>query len=160
MDAETVGAYDAGAEHYADHRSVRDPAPAHRFARSTPVGLRLDLGCGPGLYFGLLGSPLVGCDESLRMLDVARRADPSIRLVATDQEALPFARESFNGVWANKCLQHVGAPDLPMVLADVHRILQVGGRLGLELFAGEGELRSVEQICSQKFSPPKRAETA
>jgi TDG/mug DNA glycosylase family protein len=151
LDAETIGAYDAAARHYADHRSVRDASRAHRFAASTPVGPRLDLGCGPGLYFGLLGVPLVGCDASTAMLDVARSVEPSVVLVRADQEALPFARRSFAGVWANKCLQHVAAPDLPMVLADLHRILRVDGRLGAELFAGEGELRSDDDLPGRRF---------
>lgn len=151
MDAETIGAYDAAARHYADHRSVRDASRAHRFAASTPVGPRLDLGCGPGLYFGLLGVPLVGCDASTAMLDVARSVEPSVVLVRADQEALPFTRRSFAGVWANKCLQHVAAPDLPMVLADLHRIFRVEGRLGAELFAGEGELRSDDDLPGRRF---------
>lgn len=152
MDAETVAVYDASAEHYAEHRSVRDPEPARRFAAATPDGRRLDLGCGPGLYFGLLGDPLMGCDASFPMLTTARRNHPVVGLLAADQEALPFARGAFAGVWANKCLQHVTAPDLPMVLADVHRILQVDGRFALEVFAGEGEFRSDDDLPGRRFT--------
>lgn len=156
MDARTIAAYETGAADYAEHRNVRDPAPAERFAAATPNGLRLDLGCGPGLYFGLLGGPLVGCDASLAMIEVARRVEPSggqlAGLVATDQEALPFRRGAFAGVWANKCLQHTAAPDLAMVLADLHRIIGVGGHLAIEVFVGDGEFRSADDLPGRRFT--------
>lgn len=151
MDPETLAAYDRGATTYADHRSVRDPGPAHEFERSVPDGRRLDLGCGPGLYFGLIGRPVIGADASLPMLGVARGRDRSIPLIAADQEALPFARGSFSGIWANKCLQHVAASKLPLVLADLHRILETDGRLALELFAGEGSFRSDDDLPGRRF---------
>ncbi len=152
MDAETLAAYDAGADDYAAHRSVRDTKPASEFASAAPEGRRLDLGCGPGLYFDLIGAPLVACDASLPMLRVARSGHQTVPLALVDQEALPFARGSFGGVWANKCLQHVAAADLPMVLADLHRIVRVDGVLALEVFAGEGEFRSDDDLPGRRFT--------
>ncbi len=39
-----------------------------------------------------------------------------------------------------------------MVLADLHRIVQVGGVLALEVFAGEGEFRSDDDLPGRRFT--------
>src|SRR5690606_37034539 len=52
---------------------------------------------------------------------------------------LPFGQATFDGVWASKVLQHLPATDLPLALADLRRVLSVGGRLELTMFSGEGE---------------------
>ncbi len=48
--------------------------------------------------------------------------------------------ERFAGVWASKAHQHLPAADLPMALAEVHRILETGSRFELTVFASsDGE---------------------
>ncbi len=152
MDPDIVAAYDAGAETYATHRDVRDPEPARRFARQAPPGRRLDLGCGPGLYFTLVGRPLIATDVSPAMLAVAHRRDATVPLVCADLEHLPFADGAFAGIWANKCLQHVERATLAPVLADLHRILASSGRLIAEAFAGSGWFRSDDDLPGRAFT--------
>lgn len=151
-DPDTLAAYDAGAAIYAAHRRPTDPDRARAFTTALGHGRRLDLGCGPGLWFDYLGDPLIGADASGPMLLEAREIDPAVPLVRSVVEALPFARGAFAGVWANKCLQHVGADDLAMVLADVHRIIRVDGRFDVEVFTGTGTFRSDDDLPGRRFT--------
>lgn len=152
MDDSTVAVYDSNAATYAANRNVRDPTPVEAFTSSCPPGRRLDLGCGPGLYFTLLGKPLIGIDASQSMLQVAGERRLQVPLMQADQEWLPFRRGSFTGIWASKCLQHVAADDLPMVLHDLHRVLDVGGLFAAELFAGVGTFVSDDDLPGRRFT--------
>lgn len=151
-DPATLAAYDAGAATYATHRRPEDPARAQTFAAALGHGRRLDLGCGPGLWFEHLDRPLVGADASTPMLRAARATDATVPLVQTAIEALPFTRGAFAGVWANKCLQHIRAHDLAMVLADLHRVVSVDGRLAVEVFTGTGTFRSDDDLPGRRFT--------
>lgn len=151
-DPATLAAYDAGADIYAARRRPLDPERARAFAGATAPGPRLDLGCGPGLWFEHLGRPFVGTDSSAPMLHLARRSEPAVPLVQAIIEGLPFARGAFTGVWANKCLQHIEAGDLAMVLAEMHRITRVDGRLDIELFTGTGIHRSDDDLPGRRFT--------
>jgi len=133
-----VEVYEASAAEYRRRRTARDGDRAARFAAAVAAGdLRLDLGCGPGLYAGLLGRPLLASDAAMAMCVEARGAAPDVPVVRHDLEALPFRAGSLPGVWAWKCLQHLPAARLPRALAGLHRAVPVGGRLHLSLFRGE-----------------------
>ncbi len=136
-DRRTLEVYEAAATEYARRRQAYDAERAARFAAAVPSGaVRLDLGCGPGLYAGLLGDPLVGADPAQAMcVATAARGVPAVRHPA---EAMPFRTASVGGVWAWKCLQHLPAAHLPAALAEVHRVLPVGGRFHALVFRGEG----------------------
>jgi len=142
VDRGTVEAYEQGAEAYAAKRAAYRPERARAFAAAVgagaggPGGLRLDLGCGPGLYLPLLGRPVVAADAALAMVREARRRAPDAVAVQADLGALPFRRQAFGGVWASKAHQHVAAAALPGALRELHRVLPVGGRLDLTVFAG------------------------
>ena len=86
------------------------------------------------------------------MLVEARRLHPQAPGVAADFEELPFRTGSFGGIWANKCLQHVDPGALPLVLGELRRVLDVGGRLGLLVFAGEGEATSDDDLPGRYFA--------
>ena len=137
-DRATVDVYEAVAVEYRDRRKAYDPERAERFAAAVePAGVRLDLGCGPGLYFDLLGRPLVAGDAAMAMCTTARAADGDVPVVQHDLEALPFRPRSLAGVWAWKCLQHVPAIRLPLALAEIHRAMPAGARLHASVFRGE-----------------------
>ncbi len=55
--------------------------------------------------------------------------------VQGDLASLPFGRRTLVGVWASKAHQHLPAAELPEALAEVHRVLAVGGRFDLTMFA-------------------------
>jgi double-stranded uracil-DNA glycosylase len=136
-DRRTVDVYEAAAEAYRQRRRAYSPERAARFAAAVaPGGVRLDLGCGPGLYAELLGHPLVAADAALAMCRLARSTS-GVPVVLHDLEALPFRPRSLGGIWAWKCLQQVPAARLPLALAELHRALPVGGRVHLALFRGD-----------------------
>ena len=74
---------------------------------------------------------VVGLDFCGPMLDEAARKtaglDSTIRLMAGDAQALPFADGSFDRAINGFLLRNVA--DLPLTLREMHRVLRPGGRL-------------------------------
>src|SRR6266487_4331538 len=93
---ETVAAYDAGAETYTRRYAEVDLTEyLERFLARlrTTAGPILDAGCGSGrdlARFARLGITTVGLDRSSGMLAMARKAEPTARLVQGDLRHLPF----------------------------------------------------------------------
>jgi SAM-dependent methyltransferase len=86
-----------------------------------PPGRVLDLGCGVGhSYHVLAPRESVGVD-----LDAQALARQDRETHAADMRALPFADGSFASVLAVQSIEHV--PDASPVLAEVRRVLEVGG---------------------------------
>jgi SAM-dependent methyltransferase len=102
------------------------------FVRLT--GLRLgariaDLGCGSGVFTGLLGQrgfDCTGVDLSPNLIRIAREKFPSIGFIEGDVEQLPFADASFDGVLLGGVLHHL--PDPSRCAAEIMRILKPGGK--------------------------------
>jgi demethylmenaquinone methyltransferase/2-methoxy-6-polyprenyl-1,4-benzoquinol methylase len=103
----------------------------------------LELGFGTGnevLELVRLVGPtgaVAGIDVSPGMLGVAREklaADPpaaAVELRVGDARRLPFADESFDAVYTSFTLELFPAEDIPIVLAEVRRVLRDGGRVGV-----------------------------
>lgn len=140
MDERTVEAYEQGAGAYATKRRAYHPDRAEAFAARVPEGAwRLDLGSGPGHYLPHLGRPAVALDPAHAMVvEAVARHDGAAGVVA-EAGALPFRRGGVGAVWASKSLQHLPAGQLPMALAEVHRVLPVGGLFDMTLFGGTGQ---------------------
>jgi ubiquinone/menaquinone biosynthesis C-methylase UbiE len=96
-------------------------------------GSALDLGCGDGrLTPELRARRIVGADVSDVALERARRRlqKIDIDLVAlTPDRALPFADNEFELVLSAETIEHV--VDVQMLLSEVRRVLQPGGRLAI-----------------------------
>ncbi len=103
----------------------------------------LDVACGPGTVTRVAaervgaGGRVVGCDLSPAMLAraAARAAgddDVAIELRQGPAEALPVADGEFDVATCQHGLQFF--PDRPAALAEVHRALKPGGRLGLAVW--------------------------
>ncbi len=137
MDRPTVEVYERGAGAYARQRSADEPERAEAFADGVEDGApRLDLGCGPGFYLPLLGHPVVAVDAARAMVREAAQRAPHALVVQADLVDLPFRRSALGGVWASKAHQHLPAAVLPGALGELHRVLPVGGRLDVTVFAG------------------------
>jgi 2-polyprenyl-3-methyl-5-hydroxy-6-metoxy-1,4-benzoquinol methylase len=98
----------------------------------------LDLGCGGGMLLAAAAEknpsvPVIGIDVSMTWLVVAKRMVTErggrAVLAAAMAEALPLASESLPAVVSLDVIEHVGTPDA--YLAEIDRILQVGGRAAL-----------------------------
>ncbi|MEJ2885703.1 class I SAM-dependent methyltransferase [Actinomycetospora aeridis] len=93
----------------------------------------LDVACGSGLALelaGLRGATCAGIDASARLAAVARDRSPAADVRVGDMHALPWADGSFDvvtsfrGIWGTT----------PTALAEVHRVLAPGGRVGLTVW--------------------------
>jgi ubiquinone/menaquinone biosynthesis C-methylase UbiE len=105
-------------------------------ARVGPGVRVLDVATGPGYVAAAAaqrGAAVVGVDFSAAMLAEARRHHPAIDFQAGDAEALPFPDATFAAVVMSFGLLHLGRPD--QALAEAHRVLRPGGRLGFTVWA-------------------------
>jgi len=93
----------------------------------------LDVACGSGLALelaGLRGATCAGIDASTRLVAVARDRNPLADVQVGDMHALPWpdasfdAVTSFRGIWGTT----------PEAIAEVHRVLAPGGRIGLTVW--------------------------
>ena len=91
----------------------------------------LDLAAGTATSSAALartGADVVGCDFSLGMLQVGRRAGHDrVELVAGDALGLPFADASFDAVTISFGLRNTA--DIGVALAELLRVTRTGGRL-------------------------------
>ena len=91
----------------------------------------LDLAAGTATSSAALarsGADVVGCDFSLGMLRVGRRAGhEGVELVAGDALRLPFRDGAFDGVTISFGLRNTADPDL--ALRELLRVTRPGGRL-------------------------------
>jgi ubiquinone/menaquinone biosynthesis C-methylase UbiE len=96
----------------------------------------LDIGCGTGVFAARVvhqfpqiqvwGIDL--CEGMLRQCAARRQAARGrFRLVQADSERLPFADDSFDVVTCSNSFHHYPRQD--RVLAEMHRVLRLGGRL-------------------------------
>jgi len=96
----------------------------------------LDVATGPGYVASAAarrGAAAVGVDFSAAMLAEARRHSPAVDFREGDAEALLFPDASFDAVVMSFGLLHLGRPD--QALAEAHRVLRPGGRLGFTVWA-------------------------
>ena len=110
--------------------------PLLRAARVMPGMTVLDVACGPG-YVAVaaqrFGAVPTGIDFSREMILHARRLNPAIEFLEGDAQELPFSPETFDRVLMNFGLLHLAKPE--KAIAEAHRVLQHGGKLGFTLWA-------------------------
>ena len=113
--------------------NCREYVAMHHLLGVGPSDRLLDVACGAGLAVelaGLRGARCAGIDASLRLLAVARDRSPDADLRVGDMCALPWEDAafdvvtSFRGIWATT----------PDAVAEVHRVLVPGGRVGLTVW--------------------------
>jgi ubiquinone/menaquinone biosynthesis C-methylase UbiE len=178
MTSDLVGAFDRASESY-DNVGVDffTPLGAALVAAVAPrPGERLlDVGCGRGAVLfpaadavGESGS-VVGTDLAPGMVSrtAAAAADrPQIAVAVGDAQAPDFPAGSFDVLTAGLVLFFLPAP--PVALANYHRVLRPGGRLGFSSFAAHDPLyrRSLQILAKhapgapQPFRPPAMFDSA
>lgn len=118
-------------------------------------GRVLDLGCGAGSDSFRLKRYKIdvqGLDISEVMLAEAKRTVQGVPFWQGDFRSLPFAGESFDGVWANGSLFYVTPDDLVKTLSEVHRVLKPAGVFFASYLYGEGE-RLVDSVYHRLYRP-------
>lgn len=125
-------AYEAHASDYAQARADRSriQPSIQRFASLLkPSALVLDSGCGPGVDSGSLAQHWlqpVAMDIAQAMALLANRQMPG-SAVRGDSRQLPFATDSFDGVWANLSLLHLPKDQVNEAILEIRRVLRSGG---------------------------------
>ncbi len=95
----------------------------------------LDVGTGTGAILRQLEQrprrprDVVGIDASVAMLERVGELPSGWSLVVGDARRLPFADGAFDVALASYLLHVVADADLPVVLAELRRVLRPGGRL-------------------------------
>ena len=134
-------------------RKPWDVERLRRFAAECEPGPVLDLGCGPAGHVGRflveLGARVVGVDFSERSVVHASRLNPTLRFVAGNARELPIADRACAGIVAFYALIYGGDAWTAAALAEVRRVLGVGGRLLIAVHAGTG----AQQFSEYKGMP-------
>jgi SAM-dependent methyltransferase len=153
---DTRTSYDTVAVSYAD--LLRDALAGEPFQRGILAlfaelvraqgdGPVADVGCGPGrltAHLHGMGLDVFGIDLSPAMIDVARRDHPGLRFEVGSMTGLDLADGSLTGLLAWFSLIHVPDDEVPVVLAEFHRVLRPGGALLLGFHAGDGSRLKTE----------------
>jgi SAM-dependent methyltransferase len=100
----------------------------------------LEIGAGTGqdsAFFAQHGLTVLATDLSAEM--VARCREKGLDALVMDFSRLEFATAEFDAVHAMNCLLHVPNTDLPVVLAEIARVLRPGGLFFLGVYGGSEE---------------------
>ncbi|MFN2626090.1 MAG: class I SAM-dependent methyltransferase [Mycobacteriales bacterium] len=146
--------YDRVAERYAveiagelAHKPL-DRALLTAFAEQVGAGQRIaDVGCGPGHVAAFLagcGADVVGIDLSPEMVRVASARQPELTFRVGDMRHLDEPSSAFAGVVAFYSVIHLTRDELPLALAEFHRVLTPDGLLLLAFHLGD-EVRHTDE---------------
>jgi TDG/mug DNA glycosylase family protein len=152
MDRETVDVYEANVEDWIEHRRRPRPKTLDPFVARVPPGVRLDVGCGPGWHSGDLGEPVVAFDAAIAMVEQVRTFAPKALPLVADLEHLPFRANSVAGAWAQKSYMHIAETALPMALAELHRTMEVGGALHVQVTSDRNHENADERFPGRHFT--------
>jgi SAM-dependent methyltransferase len=141
-------AYDEVADTYADHFRSTEPELAvelsmvEHFASLLSGERRvLDAGCGAGRMMPVLaalGCRVQGIDLSPNMIRRSRRDHSSFPSQVASLTELPFADESFDGVFSWYSTIHSGDADLPRILSEARRVVRPSGLVLVAFQVGRG----------------------
>lgn len=135
--------YDAIAPHFSDTRFAKWPKVAE-FLGSLPRGsLLLDAGCGNGKYLGLNPDCVsVGCDMSAPLIGICSKLGFEVQVA--DTLSLPYVTECFDAALSIAVLHHLSTESRRRgALVELLRVLKVGGRLLVTVWAREQENASL-----------------
>lgn len=144
----SIKAYDAAAADYQEQRGDWRTFDAARKmgALAGRGGRVLDVACGPGLDVRLLrdaGLLAVAGDLSHECMKVARTLFPKGALARWDYRRLPFADDTFDGIWAPDALGHLPRREIRPALAEFVRV-QRRGPIFVTFHEGDAELEPFE----------------
>jgi SAM-dependent methyltransferase len=112
----------------------------------------LDLGCGTGRHAALLqnkGFQVYGCDSSASALGIARENLPQVQFQQCDMGLLPYRDQRFDGIVCHAVIQHGTVATTRKTIAEIHRVLRIGGLLFLTVISTEHP----EYLTGQEIEP-------
>ncbi|WP_410765635.1 class I SAM-dependent methyltransferase [Haloferax sp. DFSO60] len=122
----------------------RAESVAERFGDEFYAHLRgeriLDVGCGPGIdteTFVDGGFDVVAFDLTRPFIEAAQASVPDASFVQGDMRHLPFAENTFDGVWSCASFLHIPTADATDTLREFRRILDDDGVVYLSVYRGE-----------------------
>lgn len=137
-------------------------SPSHRaflselLASTTPNGIVLDAACGTGKYWPLVlesGRRVIGADQSVGMLAVARAKFPAVPVVCATLQELALTA-TFDAAMCVDALEDVGPEDWPIVLDRLFRYINPGGSLYLTVEQlDEAEVRRGYETARARGDP-------
>jgi 2-polyprenyl-3-methyl-5-hydroxy-6-metoxy-1,4-benzoquinol methylase len=138
MDTQTVAAYDALAETFAQEWREQ-PAPEDMYALFRRVfkegGATADIGCGSGREVAWLnanGYPAVGYDASAGLLEAAREQHPGLSFrQALLPELVGIAEGAFDNVVCETVIMHLPPEQIGAAVRRLVSLLRPGGMLDL-----------------------------
>ena len=140
MERATVERYEADGLRWAANRPLVRLDEARALGERVGRGrVRLDVGAGAGRHTAALGEPVVALDAARTMLDALGAAVPGAMRVQADLEALPLRRGVGGGAWSNMAYQHIPRTRVPMALADLHDVLEVGAPFDVQVLHADYE---------------------
>ncbi|XP_006623289.1 uncharacterized protein LOC102681878 isoform X2 [Apis dorsata] len=109
-----------------------------------PGALVCDIGCGNGKYLSVNHSIFkIGVDRCKRFTDIAREKENEVLIC--DNLALPFRDESFDAVLSIAVVHHFATIERRVhALKELARVLRIGGRLVISVWAMEQKHRKFE----------------
>jgi ubiquinone/menaquinone biosynthesis C-methylase UbiE len=147
----TIEWYNQNADHYAEASiaalSIHDLNQLSGFiSELSPEASVLDAGCGSGRdtnYLTEQGYQTTGLDISHGLLAEATKRFPDSTFIEGNLLDLPFANETFDGVWSHASLVHLETEnDVRRALAEFSRVMKPGGVLHLLVKAQSGESKT------------------
>lgn len=144
----SIAAYDDAAAEYHDFWKEQRPYDAiRRFGRLAGRGaLVLDVAAGPALDVRGLrdtGLTVVAGDRSFANMRIGQVLHPKRPIAQWDYRRLPFADDTFEGVWAPAALQHLPRRELRAGFTELRRV-QRSGPIFMSFRLGSGDLEPVE----------------
>ncbi|HCJ67693.1 MAG TPA: hypothetical protein DHV62_10375 [Elusimicrobia bacterium] len=117
-------------------------------------GKIIDVGCGPGIETKFIigkGFRYEGIDLSQKMIEIAKRNNPTATFRIMDMHELNYSDNEFDGIMALESLIHLPKSEVRTIITDLCRILKPGGVILLALQKGKGE-----KIISFPFQKEKK----
>ncbi len=152
----TRDSYDRVADRFAEkHEDPTAIVPLlEPFIERLPTnGLVLDAGCGPGRDASILlrrGLRVIGVDFSSEMIRLAKSV-LGLDARIGDLRDLDFLNDTFDGIWANASLHHLGQADMKPTLVELRRVLKPGGVIFVSVKRGQQERFTEEYLSCPRF---------
>ncbi|XP_050303328.1 uncharacterized protein LOC126741067 [Anthonomus grandis grandis] len=149
--------HDVYEQYYDNPRSKPWPKVQQFMEKLEPGALVCDVGCGHGKYLKVNMSIFtIGGEKSIRLSDLARQNQNEV--IKLDNLALPFKDNCFDTLLSLSVVHHFATTDRRVsALREMARVLRVGGRMIITVWAMEQDHRKFE---SQDVLVPWRKPTA